>query len=205
MNVSGSETYHRIINAAKSEFLEKGFCGASLRKIVKAADVTTGAFYGYFKSKESLFEELVGRQYDTVMDKYNQAQRMFKKLSPQEQRADVGNISGECMDWMTEYIYQNLDAFKLILSCSEGTKYENMIHDMVEIEIEATHAFVHVLENLGPCGYKIEPYLEHMLISGFFSAYFEIVIHDIPYEKAKRYVRDLRAFYTAGWQKIIGW
>ena len=41
------------------EFLDKGFQGASLRQIVKNAGVTTGAFYGYFSSKEALFASIV--------------------------------------------------------------------------------------------------------------------------------------------------
>ena len=49
-------TLERIQQAARVEFLEKGFQGASLRNIVKAAGVTTGAFYGYYKSKEELFD-----------------------------------------------------------------------------------------------------------------------------------------------------
>lgn len=53
-------TLTRIHQAAKAEFLEKGFRGASLRNIVKSVGMTTGAFYGYYKSKEELFEALVG-------------------------------------------------------------------------------------------------------------------------------------------------
>ncbi|MFR4773937.1 MAG: TetR/AcrR family transcriptional regulator [Ruminococcus sp.] len=43
---TGTQT--RILAAAKTEFLEKGFRNASLRTIVKLAGVTTGAFYGYY-------------------------------------------------------------------------------------------------------------------------------------------------------------
>lgn len=52
-------TLERIYASAKKEFLEKGFQGASLRNIVKSAGVTTGAFYGYYDSKEKLFDALV--------------------------------------------------------------------------------------------------------------------------------------------------
>ena len=52
-------TLERIIMVSEKEFLDKGFRGASLRAIVKKAGVTTGAFYGYFKSKEELFDALV--------------------------------------------------------------------------------------------------------------------------------------------------
>ena len=51
-------TRDNILRAAMAEFLDKGFQGASLRQIVKNAGVTTGAFYGYFSSKEALFNAL---------------------------------------------------------------------------------------------------------------------------------------------------
>lgn len=204
MSTTELTTYQNILNAAKAEFLEKGFRGASLRNIVKTANVTTGAFYGYCKSKEELFDTLVGEQYTTMMKKYKETQEMFEKLSPEEQHSDMDKISGDCMMWMTDYAYANKDVFKLILCCSEGTKYERMIHEMTEIEIDSTHAFAEILKGLGVPSHEIDPNLEHMLVSGMFSAFFELIIHDIPQEKAENYVRELRAFYTAGWQKIMG-
>ena len=59
-------TLELIHNAAKAEFMEKGFREASLRNIAKSAGVTTGALYGYYGSKEELFKEL-----QTVTDHYN--------------------------------------------------------------------------------------------------------------------------------------
>lgn len=197
-------TLESIHNAGKTEFLEKGFRSASLRNIVKTAGVTTGAFYGYYKSKEELFDALVEEPYNTCMKKYRETQEAFTRLSPEEQRLRMNDISGECMEWMMEYAYENKDVFKLILCCSEGTKYENMIHEMVEIEVESTHRFADVLKRMGVREYKIDLQLEHMLVSGMFSSFFEMIIHDVPREKAPEYVRDLRAFYTAGWKKIMG-
>ena len=42
-------------------------CIRDSRNIVKNAGVTTGAFYGYYKSKEELFDALVGKQYEHIM------------------------------------------------------------------------------------------------------------------------------------------
>lgn len=204
MDKTEKTTLDAILASAKAEFLQKGFKSASLRNIVKTAGVTTGAFYGYYKSKEELFDALVGKHYETVMTKFTAAQEEFAQLPPENQPGNMGKISGDCMEWITEYVYAHADKFKLILTCSEGTKYENLIHDMVEIEVSATHKFAHNLEKMGYPRYNVDPQLEHMLCSGLFSAYFELVIHDMPFEKAKGYVRDLRAFYTAGWQKIMG-
>lgn len=198
-------TLERIHLAAKAEFREKGFKSASLRNIVRAAGVTTGAFYGYYPSKEALFDALVGEPYETFMGRYRETQAAFAALPPEEQRANMGELSGECMDWMTDYAYGHLDVFKLLLCCSEGTRYEHLIHEMVTIEIDATHAFARVLESLGGPPYRIDPQLEHMLVSGMFSSFFEMIIHDVPREKAAEYVREMRAFYTAGWRQIMGY
>ena len=63
-------TLEKIQEAALAEFLDKGFQGASLRQIVKNAGVTTGAFYGYFSSKEALFNALVEPHAAALMGKF---------------------------------------------------------------------------------------------------------------------------------------
>ena len=204
MSDAEKTTLERIHAAAKAEFLEKGFKSASLRNIVKMVGMTTGAFYGYYKSKEELFDALVGEQYNAFMEKYRDAHEAFARLTPEEQVAGMGVQSGECIDWLMDYAYENMDAFKLILCCSEGTKYENMVHEMVESEVEATHTFAKVMEGLGMPAYHVDTQLEHMLVSGMFSAFFETIIHDVPHEKAAEYVRELRAFHVAGWKEIMG-
>ena len=74
-------TLDLILSAAMEEFLEKGFKSASLRNIVKTAGVTTGAFYGYYDSKEDLFEALVSEQYDYIMDCFCKAQQEFADIT----------------------------------------------------------------------------------------------------------------------------
>ena len=197
-------TRAHILEAGKKEFLAKGFRDASLRNIVKEAGVTTGAFYGYYKSKEELFDALVCEPYQALMERFNQAQDECATLPPKEQPAHMGDISGDCMDWKVDYIYEHFDAFKLLLCCAEGTRYEWFIHDLVKIEVDATHRFLSVLKGLGHPVKAIDPQLEHILVSGLFSGFFEMVVHDMPKEQALGYVKELREFYTAGWQKIMG-
>lgn len=199
-----SETVKKIHTAAMTEFLKNGFQGASLRNIVKTAGVTTGAFYGYYASKEELFDALVKTQYDVFMGMYKSTQENFAALDAQSQMENMGVQSGECLKKMMEYEYENKDVFKLLLCCAEGTKYENMVHEMVEIEVDATHAFAENAKKLGYPEYRVDPTLEHILVSGMFTAFFEMIIHDVPFEKATAYLQELRDFYTAGWKRIMG-
>ena len=68
-------TLENIHRAAKAEFLEKGYKDASLRNIVKSVGMTPGAFYGYYKSKEELFEAIVGEHYEYIRNRFIKAQQ----------------------------------------------------------------------------------------------------------------------------------
>ena len=59
--------------------------------------VTTGALYGYYGSKEALFEALVGRQYEYIMSHYRKAQEDFTHIPPAKQPDHMGDISAQCM------------------------------------------------------------------------------------------------------------
>ena len=197
-------TLDRIHRAAKTEFLEKGYKDASLRNIVKSVGMTTGAFYGYYKSKEELFAALVGEHYAYLLNCFQKAQKEFADLPHEQQPEVMSEISGACMFDMLHYAYEHLEECKLILCCSEGTKFSRLIDEMVEIEAAATHAYQEVLQELGRPSPQIDPALEHILITGMFHTFFELIIHEMPLGDAENYVKEMRAFYTAGWMKIMG-
>ena len=197
-------TMERIQKAALEEFSEKGFLGASLRQIVKNAGVTTGAFYGYFSSKEALFASLVEPHAAALMGRFMEAQTSFADLAEEEQPKHMGEASGDYVDWMVDYICQHREPVKLLLCRAEGTSYEHFAHNMVEIEVEYTLKYMEVLRRLGKDIPDLSPSLFHIIASGMFNGLFEIVVHDMPCEQARLYVAQFRAFYTAGWLKLMG-
>lgn len=204
MSESEKNTLELIHAAAKEEFMEKGFQAASLRNIVKTAGVTTGAFYGYYDSKEELFAALVDPAYEYMMGQYKQAHECFESLSAEKQPEQMGKMSAECTYDLLAYSFEHMDEFYLILKCSEGTKYACMIDDMVELEIESTHKYYKVLEQLGTPVPKIDERLEHIMATGMINAFFEMVLHKMPFEDSKLFLQQLNDFYTAGWMKIMG-
>ena len=197
-------TMERIQQAAMEEFSEKGFLGASLRQIVKNAGVTTGAFYGYFSSKEALFASLVEPHAAALMGRFMEAQTSFADLSEEEQPKHMGEASGDYVDWMVDYICQHREPVKLLLTRAEGTSYEHFVHNMVEVEVEYTLQYMEVLRRLGRDIPELSQSLCHIIASGMMGGIFEIVVHDMPPEQALRDVDHLRDFYTAGWLKLMG-
>ncbi len=55
----GRRTLRAMLDAAASEFGERGFHDASIARITARAGVALGTFYTYFDSKESVFRALV--------------------------------------------------------------------------------------------------------------------------------------------------
>ena len=204
MEENSATTLEKIQEAAMAEFLDKGFQGASLRQIVKNAGVTTGAFYGYFSSKEALFTAIVEPHATALMGKFMWAQTSFAELPEEEQPQHMGVESRDYVAWMVDYICRHREPVKLLLCCAEGTSYENFIHNMVEEEVESTLRYMGVLRRMGRDIPQMSRSLCHIIASGMFNAIFEVVIHDMPYEQALRDVEQLQTFYTAGWSKLMG-
>ena len=53
------ERARRIIDAAVSEFAEKGYEAANTNQIAKAAGISVGSLFQYFKTKENLFRYVI--------------------------------------------------------------------------------------------------------------------------------------------------
>jgi len=56
----------RLLSAAASEFAARGFAGASVDRIARAAHVNKAMIYYHFKSKAALYREIVGDMFHAV-------------------------------------------------------------------------------------------------------------------------------------------
>ena len=133
-----------------------------------------------------------------------EAQTSFAELPEEQQPEHMGVESSGCVHWMVDYICAHREPVKLLLCCAEGTSYEHFVHNMVEAEVEYTQRYMEVLRRLGRDIPVLDKSLCHIIASGMFNGIFEIVVHDMPRDQAMRDVDQLRAFYTAGWSKLMG-
>ena len=89
------------------------------------------------------------------------------------------------IDAILDYVYEHFDEFKLIICKSEGTCYENFVHNMVEIEVAETFEFIKSLKKQGYDVPDMEKAVCHMIASGMFTGIFELIEHDMKKENAK--------------------
>ena len=116
----------------------------------------------------------------------------------------MGQELSQCVHWMGDYISDHRKPVKLLLCKAEGTSYQHFVHNMVEVEVEYTLRYMEVLRRLGQDIPDLDEQMCHIIASGMFNGVFEIVVHDMPKDRALRYVDQLRDFYTAGWLKLMG-
>lgn len=114
-----------IKEAALIEFMEKGYEGASIRCIASRSNGSVGNIYKYFKSKEDLYENLIGTVYHRLTDYINQ----FDKVELNEDALDVFN---KLIEKIMKIFNENSNEISTLLNRSKGSKYENCKQVFVE-------------------------------------------------------------------------
>ena len=201
--LKGEATKQQLLELAKAEFLEKGYNKASVRNIAKTAGLTTGAVIRYYPDKAALFDALVAEAADTLVNQFKAAQEAHYDLIPAEKTSESTELSTNYLNYFINYIYDNFDAFKLVICFSEGTRYANYIHELVELEVTQTEDYYEKLRQLGKLEGTVSHDLHHMITSAYFTAVFETVAHDMDRNRAIEYVNEIAAFFNYGWNGIL--
>lgn len=198
-----SSTQAKILEIGKQEFLQKGFKDASLRGIVKQAGFTQGAFYGYYPDKAALFEAIVAPVCDALIAQFEQAQQEYFDLIPQNQTSQTQEMSQSYLQYFVNYMYDHFDIFKLVICCSEGTKYETFTHDLVELDVKRSAEYFSLLKQHGKLEGKVSPELQHSITSAYFASVFEMIVHDMPRQKALDLSHEISTFFESGWNGLL--
>ena len=198
-----TKNHSRIINAARAEFLEKGFEKASMRSIAASVGMSSAALYRHFTDKEAMFSELVEPVLGELDERFSQHEKWDYELLNQKNIEPMWE-EGVDVAMLLDLIYHNFTEFRLLICCSEGTRYADFIHDFVLKEQEATERYMQEAKQLGFPVKEIEPEELHLLLSAYVTALFEVVIHDFSREKATHYLGTLRTFFNPGWRAVLG-
>ena len=98
MKLKDSSTEEKILEAAKSEFLEFGLYGARMQSIANRAGMNKALLHYYFRNKEQLFDKVFEsalERYFSNMDVLSEEQLDFKER--------VHRLADRFLDFLTEY------------------------------------------------------------------------------------------------------
>ena len=188
-----------LTEAAKKEFLEKGYNGASLRSICAKAGVTTGALYFFFENKEQLFsaivdEPLAGLKKLLIEHFRQDSEYMSGLASVSEMEMDHSDES----DMFIDHIYDHRDSFILLLNSSENTVYENCVDEFVEILERSIPVMMSSMK-----GYTHDEYMSHWMAHLTIDAFINVIKHIEDREEAKRRMRPILNYLVKGWVELV--
>ncbi|HET9742561.1 MAG TPA: TetR/AcrR family transcriptional regulator [Terriglobales bacterium] len=101
------ENQRRIEDAALALFTRQGFHGTNIREIAQKAEVSTGAIYTYYPTKEALFVSLVGH-YEERMKKLRD--RLFQGIRAPFAKQEIRRLAAE----IRSMVYDNADYWLLM-------------------------------------------------------------------------------------------
>ncbi|SMC70465.1 transcriptional regulator, TetR family [Oscillospiraceae bacterium] len=195
-------SHEKVKAAIREEFLEKGYEGASVRSIGARAGMSSAGLYRHYPDKAAMFDAVLEPLIKSIEGwlehhKQKSLERMDGQLS--------GDILGETLfDLIKDVILPRREEFKLLISCSAGSRYENYINDFV---LQNQKDMMLTFERLRGEGYKVRDITEeelHILLSAYLTACFEPIIHGHDDEEVLRQLDTIRDFFLPGWQKNMG-
>lgn len=187
-----------LIEAAKKEFLEKGYNKASLRGICAKAGMTTGALYFFFDGKEDLYHAIVDGP-------VKELQEMILKhfMEDREAMKDIQQIE-ECLvdhkdvsDMFLDYIYEHYDSFQLLLSGSKEGELESCLDAFVQLAEKNSPTMI----ELAP-GFRLDPFMTHWMSHVTVDAFVHVIRHEKDIEKAKERMGSIMNYLIRGWAEL---
>lgn len=195
--------YERIVSSAKEEFLEKGYSDASLRTIATKAETTTGSIYSRFGGKEGLFSAIVEPTAQHVINMFMNTQEEFHAVESDMQPQLMEKYVHSGMSEILDYIYDNFEEFQLLLDSSYGTKFQDFVERLVEIETEYTYKYMEATDVNNENSKMITEDFIHIMTRAMFESMFEVVRHKMPKDTAVKYMKMLERYHYAGWDTIM--
>lgn len=195
--------YDAVLACAKEEFLEKGYQDASLRVIAQKAGTSTSSIYTRFGDKEGLFEAIVQPVVTSVMAQVSDVQETFHGFDSETQKQQVHQYSASRMQDILDYMYAHFDEFRLLLDASHGTRFQNFVDDLTQMEVEYTIKFLEVTGR--PCadGLPLTKDFMHIVTTSYFEGVFEVIRHNMDRETAGKYVEQLQRYHAAGFDALF--
>lgn len=193
------ESRARLLECAKKEFLEKGFAKASLRKIAADAELTTGAVYFFFKDKNGLFEGVVGKALHELMS-------VLEEHFSHDIEADLTLYQQEDGDHddfaesLVDVIYDNYDEMTILLDRSTGSKYENMVDNIInELDI----SYINLAERYAAMipNKRVNKKMLHWLTHIQMNAFIHMMKHESDKESALKFIKPVMNMLIKAWME----
>ena len=191
----------RVMAAARDEFMEHGFEQASMRRIGERCGMTAAGVYRHCRDKEDLFDQLVSPAVNRL---YGWLEGHVGRYMQAVEGDGAVLWKDTEIDLMREIVYPHMDEYRLLLTCAQGTKHADFLHDLAAYNQTEMWKYLPMLRAKGYRVRDISPKELHLLLSAYTAAQFEPVVHGYPLDEALRCLETVEAFFLPGWKNLMG-
>lgn len=202
MQVKKKHIRDNILAAARQEFTDKGFAKASLRDIARSSQVTKGAIYGYFKSKDALFCELVeptltGLLHMMASDTEEQLPNMI------ENWREMSPLIRETFQEHARWIQAKKENLQLLFFRSSGSSVEDYRERVIAQYTDDFHRMNDSFGSNREGSYrKSHRLFIHSLASLYLTFIQEIISNELDRGELEEYVDEIAVFVHLGLVKL---
>lgn len=199
-------SHEKIVAAAMEEFLQKGYAQASMKAVADAVGMTSAGLYRHFASKQDMFAAMVQPAIDALDFWIEKHVALSYDMMNGASAEDMWGFESDTSEarMILDVMYEQPEAFYLLLFRSTGTPYESFFHDLLE---QNTDQMMEFMESTKQQGYPVReiPRDEmHMLVTAYGTALIQPIEHHYSKADAERYLRTVLDFFTPGWRMITG-
>lgn len=184
----------KITTSARVEFLEKGYSGASLRKIAERAGVTVGAIQTRYKSKDELFACLLEPLLCDIERLFQSTKVDYYSGAESDHLIGLKTAMRHESDAILHLIFDHYEEAVMLLCRSAGSSMERYFDEIVQNKIAESMIF---FQKAGFAG--IDEKLLALLISTQFDSYRRIVAECTDRKAAEQYMDSLMIYHFGGW------
>lgn len=198
-NENDYEKRKLLIEAAKKEFLEKGYNKASLRNICAKAGMTTGALYFFFDNKEDLYSSIVNPPIEELKRMIIEHFKEDRDFMTNIKSMDLGNLDhSDIAEMLVKHIYKNYDSFILLLSGSKDGALDEVIDEFVDLIEKST-----VLMVKDSKFYTYDPFMTHWMAHTTVDSVAHVIKHEKDENTAQKRIQSIMNYLVIGYIKLV--
>ena len=207
-----TDTKTRILAAAKAEFLEYGYEDASLRRICKQANTSTGSLYFFFQGKAELYTFLVKEVEHKIFDLLDVAERQIKTYLTLQRKSGKPCKTIADMDEMLfksvflsffESFIQNKDASVLLLQSGKSpSNARSFLDQVVDRSVQVFWPLVDFVKEAGHLDDTFSPLTLRMILRSMYAALASLLMSELTYSEAMEHLELMLTCFLASLQLI---
>lgn len=188
----------RIAAAAREEFADKGFMGASLRRIAQSAGVTVGAIQTRYRSKDELFVSLLTPLLENIQAAFQSIRGDYYSSEGEALLAHLKTSMERESAVILRLIFDHYEEATLLFRGSTGSSLEHYFDRLVQSKVEESISFFR------SAGFAVDERLLGLLICVQFDSYRRIVTGCPDWQSAESSMNSLMTYHLGGWAALFG-